>query len=238
MADENFKDKDYPLARNKEEADMLRKMNSRIDVNGIEPNSHKYNQEKEVKEALRPKTIVKGKVVKKKRGLFDRFKDTFVKANPKDVRETIWTDVIYPAIIDNIFDILTNAYNMMFRGESVARRKNNNGNSLGGRTNYGNFFLGDRREKAPTYRRSDIAHNFDQLYFESRAEAENVLDAMVEIANSDYKQVTVADFYDLVGITGEHTDNKFGWRELGSAKVKGDARNGYYIDLPRCISLD
>lgn len=209
-----------------------------MDTSNIEPNSHKYNQEKEVKEAMRPKSIVKGKVVKKKRGLFARFKDSFIKEDPKTVRKYLWEDVIYPAIVDNVFDILTNAYDMTFRGERGGRRKSNGGNSLGSRINYGSFFIGDRREKAPTYRRSDIAHNFDQLYFESRAEAENVLDAMVEIANSDYKQVTVADFYDLVGITGEHTDNKFGWRELGSAKVKGDARNGYYIDLPRCISLD
>lgn len=210
-----------------------------MDIKNVKPNSDKYLQEEEVREAMRPKPVISGAVKRKKRTLVDRFKDTFIKEDIGNVRKYIIQDVIIPAIIDNCYDVLTNAYNMIFRGETVGRSRKNTINSLGSRINYGGFFSGsERRDRAPSYKRSDIAHNFDQLFFESRSEAETVLDSMIEICTGQYKQVTVADFYDLVGITSEHTDNKFGWRELGSAKVKGDARNGYYIDLPRCVSLD
>ena len=53
----------------------------------------------------------------------------------------------------------------------------------------------------------------------------------------DYKMVSVADLYDLVGITGKVTDNNFGWTDLRNASVTRD-RDGYLINLPRAIALD
>ena len=209
-----------------------------MEIQNYEPNSHKYNEEKAVQEARRPQPVVQGKVVPKKRKLFSRFKDDFIKEDPKTVRKYLWNDVIKPAILDNVFDIITNAYDMTFRGEKSSRRRSNLVNSLGSRINYGGFFSNDKREKMPTYRNSDTTHDFRQLCFESRAEAETVLDNMLEIIGQ-YKQVTLLDLYDLAGITSEnHTDNKFGWRELGGAKVKGDSKYGYYIDFPKCTSLE
>mgnify|MGYP006874877087 FL=1 len=49
--------------------------------------------------------------------------------------------------------------------------------------------------------------------------------------------VSVADLYDLVGITGKVTDNNFGWTDLRNASVTRD-RDGYLINLPRAIALD
>ena len=48
---------------------------------------------------------------------------------------------------------------------------------------------------------------------------------------------TVADLYELVGVTGEYTDNKYGWDSLGSASVTR-VRGGYLVDLPRTRLLD
>ena len=211
---------------------------STIEIPNIEPNSQKYKDEKIAKEASRPKPLeLSGGITKKKRRLFDRFKDTFVKENPKDVRKYILQEILFPAIVDNARDMLIGMFDMTFRGETSARKQKTGVNSLGTRINYGGFF-GERREKMPNYRRSDIAHNFDNIFFENRGDAEQALDLMVEILNGDYKQVTVADFYDIVGITGEHTDNKYGWKDLSSAQVRGNSRSGYYIDLPKCIALD
>ena len=211
---------------------------STIEIPNIEPNSQKYKDEKAAREANRPKVMeLSGTITRKKRSLFDRFKDTFVKENPKDVRKYILQEILFPAIVDNARDILIGMFDMTFRGETSARKQKTGVNSLGTRINYGGFF-GERREKMPNYRRSDIAHNFDNIFFENRGDAEQALDLMVEILNGDYKQVTVADFYDIVGITGEHTDNKYGWKDLSSAQVRGNSRSGYYIDLPKCIALD
>ena len=69
------------------------------------------------------------------------------------------------------------------------------------------------------------------LIIASRAEAEQVLDEMYELLDT-YKQVTVADFYDMLGISSEFTDNKYGWTNLNGARVIR-VRDGYRIDLPR-----
>jgi hypothetical protein len=59
------------------------------------------------------------------------------------------------------------------------------------------------------------------------------MDEMLE----SYPCVRVADLYDLVGITGEHTDNKYGWTNISNAKVERD-RDGYRIVMPRAMPID
>ena len=51
-----------------------------------------------------------------------------------------------------------------------------------------------------------------------------------------YKMVTVADFYDLVGVTCDYTDNNYGWTSLRSAEVVR-VRDGYIIKLPRALPI-
>lgn len=54
---------------------------------------------------------------------------------------------------------------------------------------------------------------------------------------STYKIVSVADFYDLVGVTGNWTDNKYGWSDIRSASIV-HVRDGYMIKLPRPLPID
>ena len=70
---------------------------------------------------------------------------------------------------------------------------------------------------------------------ESRGEADAVLSRMDEIME-EYDIVRVADLYDLVGITGDYTDNKYGWTNIRDAKVVR-VRDGYKIQLPRAMPL-
>ena len=51
-----------------------------------------------------------------------------------------------------------------------------------------------------------------------------------------YQMVSVADLYDLVGVTGDYTDNKYGWTNLRNAKVVR-VRDGYMIDLPKALPI-
>ena len=52
-----------------------------------------------------------------------------------------------------------------------------------------------------------------------------------------YGMVSVADLYDLVGVTGNYTDNKYGWTNLSNAEIVR-VRDGYQIKLPRARVLD
>ena len=55
---------------------------------------------------------------------------------------------------------------------------------------------------------------------------------------STYGIVSVADLYDLVGITGgSYTDNKYGWTNVHNASVIR-VRDGYMIKMPKALPLD
>ena len=47
-----------------------------------------------------------------------------------------------------------------------------------------------------------------------------------------YDVATLGDLKDLLGLSTEHTDNKFGWTSLGKVEIR-QVREGYAIDLPR-----
>ena len=48
--------------------------------------------------------------------------------------------------------------------------------------------------------------------------------------------VSVADLFDMAGISCNYTDNKYGWTDLRNARVER-VRDGYIINLPRATSL-
>lgn len=58
------------------------------------------------------------------------------------------------------------------------------------------------------------------------------MDELIEI----YGMVSVADLYDLVGITGNYTDNKYGWTNIRNAEPV-HVRDGYMLRLPKVTSL-
>ena len=53
----------------------------------------------------------------------------------------------------------------------------------------------------------------------------------------NYGMATVADFYDLAGLTGEYTSNNYGWTNIRSAEVVR-ARDGYIIKMPKAMPID
>jgi hypothetical protein len=72
--------------------------------------------------------------------------------------------------------------------------------------------------------------NFDEIILDSRTEAEEVIDRLFDLV-SRYEQATVADLYELVGISSTHTDHRWGWLDLHGAGVSR-IRGGYLLDLP------
>lgn len=75
----------------------------------------------------------------------------------------------------------------------------------------------------------------DEIIVSTRKEGEAVLDELEDILRK-YGQVSVADFYELVGIRPEYTDNKRGWKELRHTGLH-KSRYGYTFSLPDPIEL-
>lgn len=77
----------------------------------------------------------------------------------------------------------------------------------------------------------------DGIIFDNRGEAETVLSNMVDLM-IDYGLVTIADFYDLVGIKTSFSNNDWGWIGASLANVNvSRVRHGYKINLPDPIKL-
>jgi hypothetical protein len=84
--------------------------------------------------------------------------------------------------------------------------------------------------------RGRAKHDFDEIVLDQRAEAEEVIDRLYDVV-SRYEQATVADLYDLVGLSSTHTDHKWGWTDLRGSGVSR-IRDGYLLDLPDPEPLD
>lgn len=194
---------------------------------------------KDVKEQKLEK-VVQGEVIKKKKTLGDKFRETFVADDAQSVGSYIFVDVVVPTIKETIIDIVTKGINMIFYGDartSYGRRKDPT--IRPSRVDYGSYSSTSldmgRGGRRAIDNRIRVGHNFDNLVYSTRGEAEEIRDNMVELI-STYGQATVADLYDLSGITSEYTDHKYGWDELGSSKVRR-VSEGYIVMLPKPIML-
>lgn len=94
----------------------------------------------------------------------------------------------------------------------------------------------DPRDSSPM--RGESA-TYQDLVFNSRAEAELVIDKMRE-QMQDYGAVTIANLYDLAGVTqmSRFTDVQFGWVDMRGVSPSGTPRSGYIINLPRPVRID
>lgn len=219
-----------------------------VNMEDFKPNSHKFKQEEASNPTVntniphaekKAERVTQGSITTRKKSLGRRFFDIFIDENIGDVKTYLIYDVLVPAVKENIADLINSAVSMLFFGEATRRiiRRQGGGNGTGSKINYGGYFNNGKTERIPSYGRSRIAHNFEDVVFESRADAEMVLDGMIEILK-DYNQVSVADLYDLAGKSTDFTDNKYGWVDLRDARVIGSPSRGYIIDLPKCVALE
>lgn len=192
-----------------------------------ESNSHKSREAREKAEKIQP--VASGRV--KKRSEARKFADVFLSEDAESVKSYIFMDVLVPAIKKAISDVVTNGIDMLLYGESGKAKRNSNASRVSYSQYYNNS---ERRYDRPA--RTRAAYNYDDILLDTRAEAEDVLARMDELMDT-YGLVSVADLYDLVGVTGNYTDNNYGWTDIRSASVVR-TRDGYIIKMPRALPLN
>lgn len=193
------------------------------------PASHKYKAEQKEKEQSRSEKkvekVVKGTVKTRKK---NKLTGVFISEDASNVKSYILMDVLVPAIKKAVSDIVRDGIDMILYGESGRSRKSDGGRS----TNYVSYrSYSDRDRRDERRYESRRAYDYNDIILESKREAEEVLQQMEEMLDR-YEVVSVADLYDLVGITGSYTDNKYGWTSLRSADSVR-VRDGYLLKLPR-----
>ena len=73
--------------------------------------------------------------------------------------------------------------------------------------------------------------------FTTRYEAATILDAMTQHCNT-YGQVTLADYYKLIGQTPTNVDDDYGWTDLSGATISEIASGAYTIHMPVAKKLN
>ena len=197
-------------------------------------NSHKSRNEKKTIDALsdgkRAEKVVHGKVKTKKNNT-RKLANIFISEDISNVKNYIFLDVIVPAVKKAIYDLVVGTLDMsLYGGRGGAKR------STADKVSYKDYnSVSHRDSRSYENSRTTSGYSYDDIVLETRGEAEAVLSRMDEIME-EYEIVRVADLYDLVGVSCEHTDNKYGWTNIRNAKIVR-VRDGYKIEMPRALPI-
>jgi hypothetical protein len=183
--------------------------------------------------------VVAGQVVRRKKPLSKKFMETFVGGDAKSVWQYVVFDVLIPAGKDMVADAFSQGIERMLFGEArstsrrTGARPGGNGYISYNRYSPSNSQRRDepRERNSGPSRRARATHDFDEIILATRAEAQEVVDRLFDIV-AKYGTVSVADLYELVGVTGSYTDDKWGWTDIRGASV-ARISSGYLLDLPQ-----
>lgn len=179
----------------------------------------------------RPKVekVISGEAKTRKKSGIAKMSDVFIAEDVSTVKNRIFIDVIVPAVKNIISEIVTSGIQMILWGDTVKRN-----NAPGTRYNYGNCYssLNQPKQTAST---NYSGYGYDDPVVSSRGDAERILQEMAEIIR-EYDSASIADLYDLCGITGRPTDMNYGWTEMGGARSIR-IPEGYLIQMPRPVCI-
>lgn len=191
------------------------------------------NEKKELQKQpeKRAEKVIKGEA-KVKKNEMRKLTDVFISEDVGNVKNYILMDVIVPAVKKAIYDLVVGTLDMSLYGGRGGGAKRSTADKVSYRDYNG---VSRRDERTYNTNRTASGYSYDDIVVDTRGEAETVLMRMDEIME-EYESVRVADLYDLVGITGQYTDNNYGWTNIRNAEVVR-VRDGYKIKMPRAIPL-
>lgn len=191
--------------------------------------------------------VITGDVIIRKQSLGKRARELFIGGSAQSVAGYLAYDIIIPAVKDTIYDVVSMGFDRMLFGDSRSangsRRRPTQTGSGYGYTNYQSYSAGksstgryQKEEPRQISRRARSEHDFREIVLPTRAEAETIIERLDDLCDR-YSQATVSDLYELLGVTADFTDEKYGWQDMRAAGVSR-VRDGYLLDLPRPELLD
>ena len=210
--------------------------------------SNKTSKDNESHKQLTKVTSAK----KRKKGVTERLVTSLIGPDGlPSVGHYLTHDVVLPAIKEIIVNSVTSGINMMMYGPDSAGKRSTTGYYQRGSAYRPNVNYQSSYKQTPTTSTSNVKYqnesrpyhnetrasgfNSEDYMLASRDDAKMVLSQLLEQVD-DYGWASLADFFDLVGIDSNFTDNNYGWTNLDFAKFVV-VRGGYALRLPRLEPL-
>lgn len=183
--------------------------------------------------------ITSVEATRRKKSLGKQFKETFIGGDAKSAVHYVIFGVLLPAAKDALVEAGSQGIEKLIFGES--RKSRGMRTPAAGPLGYINYnrVMSDRMQSPNRNmsKRGRSRHDFDEIVLDSRSEAEEVIDRLHDIV-SQWESASVADLYELVGLSSTHIDHKWGWTDMRGATVSRLRNQGYLLDLPEPEPLD
>ena len=207
-----------------------------VDETRYKSNSYKSRAEAEKKEAQK---VVKGNVRRHEKTTSEKIKEQFN-------IENFWDELIFNVLIPSareIFDVcITNTKDILLYGE-IRDGRTSRSSTRGGYVAYDGYSRrSPRRRDREAARRARF--DFSDIEFDDLDDIDDVIKEMKDIWTV-YNEISVAQFYQAVGVEVRPTDNNWGWIDIrvftnaDTYKVRtSDGRIAWVLDLPKPKPLD
>lgn len=185
----------------------------------------------------RKEALVQSATVRKK-GVIERLVGGLLGPNGiRAIGAYVGHEIIVPMVKNAFVDSMTTGINMaVFKDQPQPNRRNNPGwnnrqHQNTNRVQYNQSYQNNQVKQYQSSNTMSTVYTIREVVFPNREEALMILDNMMNEIDK-YGQVSVADYYDWIGI-GDSTfaDVSYGWEDLNRARVVS-VRGGYAISLP------
>ena len=156
------------------------------------------------------------------------------KEDVTDAANYFWNDILAPRLSDLVQDVCEDILDAIKSSilDYVSLSFGGSTRSYSGRTyrrNRSTYSYGSTRSN-----RSSKRGRVKEICFETRVDADDVLDQLQEVIDTD-GFVSINDYYDIVGERStDYTDDDFGWTELRNVRVR-KFEDGYSLVFPRPV---
>lgn len=199
-----------------------------MDIDAYESNSLKSREEKKTAPPKNLERVVTSEVKHKKKSIFEQI---FVPDDIDAVKTYIVMDVIVPKIKSTILGIIQDGAEAMMYGESGAPSSSKRG--YASKVSYGKYY--EQKNSGKPAPRQTSMYDFEDVVIDNKGELLQVIDRLTELIDQ-FGAASVADLNELIGITGQYTDNDYGWTDVSNARVV-HTRDGYTIKMPTVMPL-
>lgn len=197
-------------------------------------NSHRSKEEAVASKERKIERVVSSPVRTKQKTGARKLADLFLPEDVDSMKSYVVQGILIPAgkkIFSEIIDTF-------LYGSSGNSKRNTPASKVSYRSYYERPNDRNDRREPVSPRPKSTGFRYDEVVFDNRGDAEDVLTSMEEVI-ATYGMVSVGDFYDMVGITDDnYTNHKYGWVNLHTASIVRLPRDGFMIKLPKALPLD